>query len=730
VILGALALTFAVAAEQRLPLSRAPNEKQIARCEKQAFAAPIHCDQEIKGPASRWNRVFEPRSGAIYVAQGVSPGESSSRDIEPRSGGICPCEGGEEVAPQSSEIRDAAAPRLTLTINRLPRAHALGYLDLAAPRLSAPPQQRVVSVAHETSSPKHINRLAHETSRYLLQHATNPVDWYPWSKAALKAARAQNKLIFLSIGYSTCHWCHVMEAESFSNDAIGAAMNENFVAIKVDREERPDIDSAYMAVARKMMSDPGWPLNVILTPDGKPFFAASYIPRDRLQALLERLGTAWKEHPEQIASTAAMVTQSLSPEPVAGDGAPNAAMLTVAYQQLAARFDAVNGGFLPPPKVPAAHQLMFLLRYWRRSGDGHALEMVETTLHAIRNGAIWDQSRFGFHRYTVDAAWREPHYEKMLCDQALLAMVYLEAYQVTHKPEYSRTARDIFTYVLRDLRAPNGAFYSASDSDERGVRDEKILTDWNGLMIAALASGAAVLNDETYATAARRDADLVLAGGTLQHQRGRDAYLDDYTFAVWGLLNLYETTFEARDLHRAIALERESLKRFRDSTGRFFMTANDAEPLLVRPRETSDGSLPSGNSVQLMNLVRIARITGDPFYEKAANDLLRASAGDVSDVPSASAHLMSALDFLIGPSFEIVLAGDDVHPLQRAVFAPFVPNKIVLRSEPDIARIAPFTKLQKAIRGKAAAYVCTNQQCKLPTGDPAKVTALLEARAK
>ena len=576
--------------------------------------------------------------------------------------------------------------------------------------------------------PKHTNRLAHETSRYLLQHATNPVDWYPWGNAALTVARDQNKLIFLSIGYSTCHWCHVMEAESFSDEAIGKAMNEHFVAIKVDREERPDIDSAYLAIARKMMSDPGWPLNLILTPDGRPFFAASYIPKDKLQSLLDRLGTSWDEHPEQIASTAAMVMQSLAPESAGNDSTPVATMLATAYQQLMARFDPVNGGFLPAPKVPAAHQLMFLLRYWRRSGDAHALEMVETTLRAMRRGAIWDKTRFGFHRYTADAAWREPHYEKMLCDQALLAMAYLEAYQARHKPEYARTAREIFTYVLRDLRAPNGAFYSASDSDERGVRDEKVLTDWNGLMIGALASGATVLDDATYAAAAKRAAGVLLAGEHLQHQPDHAAYLDDYSFATWGLLNLYEATFEVRYLERAISLERETLTRFRDASGRFYLTANDAETLLVRPRETSDGSLPSGNSVQLMNLVRLSRITGDPFYEKAANDLLHASTAEVSDVPSASSHLMSAVDFLTGPSFEIVLAGKNVRPLKRAVFASFVPNKVVLRSGGDMVRIAPFTKLQKAIHGKATAYVCTNQQCKLPTGDAEKVMELLAAR--
>ncbi|HXH38317.1 MAG TPA: DUF255 domain-containing protein, partial [Thermoanaerobaculia bacterium] len=307
----------------------------------------------------------------------------------------------------------------------------------------------VLAAAVRSSPPPHQNRLARETSPYLKQHATNPIDWQPWGEAALKAAREQNKPIFLSIGYSTCHWCHVMAAESFSDAEIGALMNAGFIAILVDREERPDVDSTYMAVARKLMADPGWPLNVILTPDGKPFFAAAYIPKDRLRALLTNLGKTWKEHPEQIASTASMVMQSLAPEAAAGETI-GAEMLTKSYQQFAGRFDAVNGGFLPPPKLPAAHQLMFLLRYWRRTGEPHALEMVETTLRAMRHGAIWDAKRGGFHRYAVDAAWNEPHFEKMLCDQALLAMAYLEAYQVTHKSEYAATARAIFTYVLRD----------------------------------------------------------------------------------------------------------------------------------------------------------------------------------------------------------------------------------------------------------------------------------------
>jgi uncharacterized protein YyaL (SSP411 family) len=584
--------------------------------------------------------------------------------------------------------------------------------------------------ASPREKPSYQNHLKHESSRYLKQHAQNPIAWYPWGAEALQAARDQNKPIFLSIGYSTCHWCHVMNAESFSDKDIGALMNTNFIAIKVDREERPDVDSTYMAVARKLMSDPGWPLNVILTPDGKPFFAAAYIDKNRLRDLLTNLGKTWKEHPEQIASTASMVMQSLAPDHASGD-IPGPELLKKTYDQFADRFDESNGGFLPAPKMPAAHQLMFLLRYWRRTGEPHALEMVETTLQKMRAGAIWDAKRSGFHRYAVDAEWKQPHYEKMLCDQAMLSMAYLEAFQATHKPEYAATARAIFAYVLRDLRAPNGTFYSANDSDNRTARDEKILTDWNGLMIAALSQGAAVLDDASYATAARRAANALLVRPHLQHSEKQQAvFLDDYTFLTWGLLNLYEATFKIRYLQKAIALERESLARFRDANGRFYLTASDAATLLIRPRETSDGALPSGNSVQLTNVVRLSRITANPLYEKAANDLLRTTADDITLIPSASVHLLSGLDFLLGPSFEIVLAGADVNALQHAVFASFAPNKVVLRSGTDIAVIAPFTKAQRAIGGKPTAYVCTNHLCRLPTSDPERVRELLNVQER
>ncbi|HET8774281.1 MAG TPA: thioredoxin domain-containing protein [Thermoanaerobaculia bacterium] len=556
------------------------------------------------------------------------------------------------------------------------------------------------------------NRLREAKSRYLLQHATNPVDWYPWSEEAFAKARSENKPVFLSIGYSTCHWCHVMEKESFADPEIAKLMNEAFVSIKVDREERPDLDSVYIAVTRALTGDAGWPNNVILTPDGKPFYAASYIPKEKFRALIPRISSMWLEQRERVVANAEMITRTLQARPVAGD-ALGADVLTKGYRQLATRFDAKYGGFLPEPKFPTPHHLMFLLRYWQRTKDAKALEMVETTLRAMRGGPLWDARNSGFHRYATNADWSDPHYEKMLYDQALHALAYLEAYQATGKDEYAATARAIFTYVLRDLRSPGGAFFAAQDS---AGRDEKLIADWNGLMIAALAYGANVLDEPKYAEAATKAADAV-AGK-------RRKFLDDYAFLVWGLLNLYEATFDVRHLETAIALNDEATRLFRDSGGRFYITPGDGEALLVRPREVGDGAIPSGNSVQLMNLVRLSRITANEVYEQQAAELLRAASDEVSLAPSASTHLLSALDFSLGPSFEIVLSGDDVAAMRRAVFAPFVPSKVVVHrpsGSSPITRIAPYTEEQRAIGEKATAYVCRNYACKLPVTDPAKI---------
>jgi uncharacterized protein YyaL (SSP411 family) len=582
------------------------------------------------------------------------------------------------------------------------------------------------------------NRLQASQSRYLLQHASNPVDWYPWGEEAFARAKKENKPLFVSIGYSTCHWCHVMEQESFSDPAIARLMNEAFVSIKVDREERPDLDAVYLAVTRTLTGDAGWPNNVILTPDGKPFFAASYIPKEKFRALIPRIAAQWSEQRERVVANAEMITRTLTATASASggddDGGPKAAapqVLERGYRQLAARFDAQHGGFLPAPKFPAPHHLMFLLRWWQRSGDARALEMVETTLRAMRAGALWDAKGYGFHRYASDAGWREPHYEKMLYDQALLALAYLEAYQATGRAEHAQTARDIFTYVLRDLRAPGGAFYAAQDADEAYYtakdrtklrapgRDEKVIADWNGLMIAALAFGANVLDEPRYAQAAARAADAVVSK--------RRRFLDDSAFLVWGLLNLYEATFDVRHLQQAIALNEEATRLFRDEKGRFFITPYDAQPLLVRPRETMDGAIPAGNSVQLMNLVRLARITARPEYEKQAGELLAATRDEIGLAPSASTHLLSALDFVAGPSREIVLSGGDVRAMRRAVFSRFAPNKVVVHrppgKAPPITRIAPYTLHQRPLGGKTTAYVCTNYLCRLPVTDPRKVWA-------
>ena len=558
----------------------------------------------------------------------------------------------------------------------------------------------------------------------MLQHATNPVDWYPWSEDAFAKARSSNKPIFLSIGYSTCHWCHVMEKESFADPEIAKLMNEAFVSIKVDREERPDLDSVYLSVTRALTGDAGWPNNVILTPDGKPFFAASYIPKEKFRALIPRISSMWNEQRERVVANAEMITRTLQAKPVAGD-ALGADVLTKGFRQLESRFDAKHGGFAPEPKFPTPHHVMFLLRYWHRTKDAKALEMAETTLRKMRGSPLWDAKGLGFHRYSSNADWSEPHYEKMLYDQALLALVYLEAYQATRKDEYAQTARDIFTYVLRDLRAPSGAFFAAQDADEayytgkktaKPGRDEKIITDWNGLMIAALAYGATVLHEPKYAEAATRAADGVVGK--------RRRFLDDYAFLVWGLLNLYEATFDVRHLETAIALNDEATKLFRDTSGRFYITPSDAETLLVRPREVGDGAIPSGNSVQLMNLVRLGRITANASYEKQAAELMGAASDEVSLAPSASSHFLSALNFSLGPSFEIVLSGDDVSAMRRAVFAPFVPNKVVVHrpvAESPITKIAPYTAEQRAIGKKATAYVCTNYTCKLPTTDASRI---------
>ncbi len=699
------------------------------------------------------------------------------------------------------------------------------------------------TVTHTRELTRKPNGLIHEKSPYLLQHAYNPVDWYPWGAEAFEKAEGENKPVFLSIGYSTCHWCHVMERESFEDPEVARLMNQAFVSIKVDREERPDIDGIYMNVCQMLTGSGGWPLTIVMTPDRKPFFAGTYIPKDDrfgrmgMLTLVPRIQRAWAAQHQEILNSADQIVaglRSLTAE--AGGENPGSSILTTAYQQLASRFDATYGGFGNAPKFPTPHNLSFLLRYWKRSRDPRPLEMVEKTLQAMRQGGIYDHLGFGFHRYSTDAQWLVPHFEKMLYDQALLAMAYTEAFQATGKEEYEATAREILTYVLRDMTSRGGGFYSAEDADSEGQegksyvwtlekisqilgaqeaeltvrvfnitaggnfsehgtestgenilhrtqplgqlaaewgtteqeleerleaarkqlfayrekrphphKDDKILTDWNGLMIAALAKAAQAFAEPGYAEAARRAADFILKNlrtpeGRLLH-RYRDgeaavpAHVDDYAFLIWGLIELYEARFEVKDLQTALDLNRQVIDHFWDQKGGgFYFTADDAERLLVRQKEIYDGAVPSGNSVQMLNLLRLGRMTANADFEEKAAQICRAFSKMVTQSPSAFTQLMVGLDFAVGPSLEVVIAGDpqaaDTLEMLQALRTRFAPNKVVLLRPSDqaaeITRLAEFTRYQSSLQGRATAYVCRNYQCKLRTTDVSEMLRSLD----
>lgn len=677
------------------------------------------------------------------------------------------------------------------------------------------------------------NHLIHEKSPYLLQHAYNPVDWYPWSEEAFAKAKREDKPIFLSIGYSTCHWCHVMEAESYNDEAVARLLNDGFVAIKVDREERPDIDNVYMTVCQMLNGSGGWPLNIVMTPDKKPFFAASYIPKETrfdqqgLMELLPRISKLWKEQRQDVLASAGRITGFLQPvnQEITGK-TPGMNLLTAAYQVLSGEFDSKNGGFGAAPKFPSAHQLVFLLHYWKRTGDHKALEMAEFTLQQMRKGGIYDHIGFGFHRYSTDAQWFAPHFEKMLYDQALLAIAYTEAYQVTRNDLYRQTAKEILGYVSRVLKSPEGVFYSAEDADSEGeegkfylwkeseirqalakqdadwfihafgvtgngnfeqvekgenilhlsasfseiaketsrlekirqslfairekrvhpFKDDKVLTDWNGLMIAAFAEAGRVFNEPEYSKTAATSADFFLAkmqkpDGQLFHryregQASLLAPIDDYAFLTYGLIELYESTFNLRYLKSAIGLNSYMEKHFWDSkNGGFFFTADNAENLLVRSKEIYDGAEPSGNSVAALNLIRIGRLTGNTEYDKKTEQLERAFATSVEQHASGYTQFLLAVDYSVGPAYEVVIAGDskkaDTKAMLTALQSRYTPNKVVLlrpteAEPPEVVALAEFTRYQKAIQGKATAYVCLNYMCKAPTTSIDRMLQLLK----
>jgi len=695
----------------------------------------------------------------------------------------------------------------------------------------------------------HTNRLIAEKSPYLLQHAHNPVDWYPWGPAAFDKARSETKPIFLSIGYSTCHWCHVMERESFENEAIAAILNRFFVPIKVDREERPDVDRIYMAFVQASTGGGGWPMSVFLTPDLKPFYGGTYFPPEQryghpgFGTVLERVAEAWQMDRDRIEGSGRDVIDQLAQQSTVSAAAPGSALrldpgvLDSGFYALRRSFDSRYAGFGDAPKFPRPVTLNFLLRYYALKTSQEALDMVLATLREMAKGGMYDQLGGGFHRYSVDARWFVPHFEKMLYDQAQLAVSYLEAFQITRDPSYAAIARGILDYVLRDMRDPGGAFYSAEDADSvidpdhpeekgegafyiwtqseiealagqpaaewfcrhygvepdgnvrsdphqeftgknilyqanpetdparqsaiqeaagkllaaRGRRirphlDDKVLTAWNGLMISAFAKAGAILAESRYAEAARQTADFIVgrmvdpATGILlrRYRQGEAAipgFLDDYAFFIQALLDLYEVSFEWRDFELAVRLAEKQSELFEDSEyGAFFSTAAGDPSLVIRMKDDYDGAEPSGNSIAVLNLLRLAQMTDRADFRASAERALAAFASRMVAAPVGVPQMLVAYAFSLAKPKQIILVGErdapDTRAMLAAMHARFLPAGIALlvdaQSRAPLARYIPAVAAMSAQEGRATAYVCENYACQLPTTELAAFEQLLQ----
>ena len=708
------------------------------------------------------------------------------------------------------------------------------------------------------------NRLSNETSPYLRQHAGNPVDWYPWGEEALRAARERERPIFLSIGYSACHWCHVMEHESFENDDIAGLMNRWFINIKVDREERPDLDQIYMNAVIALSGRGGWPMSVFLTPELKPFFGGTYWPPDSRMVMpgfrdvLTKVAEAWDSNRERVFQGADELTQAVVQMggPVGERGEPAEDLLRNAMNALLRSADRQHGGFGGAPKFPHPMDLRLLLHCWKRFGSDDALSVVQLSLDKMARGGIYDHLGGGFHRYSTDAHWLVPHFEKMLYDNALLVPVYLEAYQATrvaefvrippgesgrqnshefcyHNDDFARVARETLDYVLREMTSPDGGFYSTQDADSEGVegkffvwsedeiveqlgpddarlfnycydvtaggnweghnilnrvkthaqaakmlgvaedelsqvlhrcretllvvrsqrvapgRDEKVLVSWNGLMIAAMARGAQVLGDSRYADAARNAADFLLKNvrdpgwmrrgapiqgrdesGRLLHgwKDGRaalNAYLDDYACLIDALVELYQTVFDSRYLDEAATLAETMRTHFYDETaGGFFYTSDDHERLIARYKDSQDNATPSGNAMAATALLKLARITGRGEFEETAVRTLETLAGQLRQHPMSGGQALLAVDFLLGPTKEIVIVdGDDADEaaaVTAAVHSAYVPNRVILRrpaGTPDDELPDSLRNLlqgKRARDGRTTVFVCERGVCHEP----------------
>ena len=677
-------------------------------------------------------------------------------------------------------------------------------------------------VAHFT------NRLIFETSPYLRQHAHNPVNWYRWSDEAFDEARRRGNPVFLSIGYSTCHWCHVMEEESFDDLEIARFLNEHYVAIKVDREERPDIDSLYMTAVQALRGQGGWPMSVWLDADRRPFFAGTYFPArdgDRgagrgFLSILQELAQMYGADVQRVAAAAESITAAVRAAMAgvaSGKALPGTAVLDAAARYYERAYDEVDGGIRGVPKFPSSLPVRMLLRHHRRTGDVGSLAMAEHTLEMMAAGGMHDQLGGGFHRYSTDEHWLVPHFEKMLYDNALLTLAYAEAWQVTKRRDFARVVRTTLDYVLREMTAPDGGFFSATDADSEGeegtffvwreaeirellgpqadafmrfygvtrqgnfagqnvlfvphpdehewaslarareilrasrearphpLRDDKILTSWNGLMISALAVGGRVLAQPRYVAAAARAADFIIAAGGSDGRLQRSwkdgkasgpGFLEDDAFFVAGLLDLYAATFDQRRLAQALLYAERTESLFADREhGGWFRTADDHEKLVAREKPNQDGAEPGGGSVALLNVLRLHTITGNDRWRQIAERALLAHAPMLNEHPAVLREMLLALDYFTDEPREIVLVWPQgqsgpaafIDSLRRT----FMPNGALLGApegaELDaLAQLAPIAGGKIALAGQATAYVCERGACRLPTTEPAAMAAQLD----
>ena len=682
---------------------------------------------------------------------------------------------------------------------------------------------------------KHTNRLAQETSPYLLQHRHNPVDWYPWSAEAFDRARADDKPLLLSVGYSACHWCHVMERESFESEEIAALMNRLFVNIKVDREERPDVDQIYMQAVQSMTGHGGWPMTVFLTPDGVPFYGGTYFPpvdRHGMPAfprLIQGVAEAYRGRRGEVVEAGKQLLEQMqqgerlrSSNTLLTD-----TILFSAYQALSGEFDAREGGMGRAPKFPQPMNWEFLLRFWKRTGNARALEMARLTLTKMARGGMYDQLGGGFHRYSVDGQWLVPHFEKMLYDNAQLASLYLHGWLATGEPEYGRVCEETLDYILREMTHASGGFFSAQDADSEGVEgkffvwsedeiraalpdaemahaallywgadeepnfegrsilfvprepsqvaqdlgmpverlaglvaaartrlydsrdkrvhpglDDKVLASWNGLALAAFAEAGRALGRADYIAAAVKNAEFVtdrMRDGERLLRSWKDGqakikgYLEDYAMVGAGLLVLYEATFDRRWLDESRRLADQALALFWDEQEEmFFDTGEDQEALVVRPRNLFDNAVPSGTSVAIEWLLRLAILFGEERYEALALKALRPMADLMTRHPSGFGRYLAALDFHLGPVVEVALVwpdGSGPGPLAETAFHRYMPNRLVVGApagSPDRAGL-PLLADRGAVDGKPTAYVCRRYVCQLPVTDPASLVAQLDA---